>query len=68
MRNALNTVVEKAGGAPALAAHLGVSHQIVYAWVKRGWVPLARAVQLEKKYKVPRDKLINPELAKFLAA
>ena len=67
MPHNMSTVLQRAGGAPALAAALKVSHQIVYIWVKRGWVPLARAVQIEKKYGVPRDKIIKPQLAELLS-
>jgi DNA-binding transcriptional regulator YdaS (Cro superfamily) len=62
----LDTAIKRFGGVPALAEELGVSHQIVYKWEKRGWVPPARAVEIEKKTKVPRSKLINPQLAKLL--
>jgi DNA-binding transcriptional regulator YdaS (Cro superfamily) len=62
----LDTAVERAGGVTALAAFLKVSHQIVYLWIERGWVPPKRAVQIENKTKVPRSKLINPQLAKLL--
>ena len=62
----LDTAVKRAGGAIKLAAFLKVSHQIVYLWIDRGWVPPRRAVQIENKTKVPRSKLINPQLAKLL--
>ncbi len=66
MPTAIATAVEKAGGARKLAAHLKVSHQVVYAWIKSGWVPPKRAAQIERKTGVPRNKLINPQIAKLL--
>lgn len=68
MRLSINTVVERAGGARPLADFLGVSHQAVYAWIDRGWFPPARAVQISRRFKVPKSKLIDPKLAKLLAA
>lgn len=67
MSKAISTVLEKAGGARPLAVFLGVSPQAVYDWVHRGWFPPARARQIERKFKVPRIKLVNPKLAKLLA-
>lgn len=67
MKVAMSTVVAKAGGAGPLADFLGVSTQIVYIWIARGWFPPERARQIERKYKVPRIKLVNSKLAKLLA-
>lgn len=67
-KKSIKLAVKRAGGAPSLAAFLKVSHQAVYGWISRGWFPPARAIQIEKKYKVPRADLVKPELAKLLAA
>lgn len=68
MNIAISTAVKKAGGARPLAAFLDVSHQAVYQWIERGWFPLTRARQISRRYRVPVRKLVNPEIAKLLAA
>jgi hypothetical protein len=62
MKSAVDKAIDAAGGACRLAEVLGVKHQAVYFWQKRGWVPLARAGQIEKKYGVPRRKLMDPRI------
>jgi hypothetical protein len=47
---------------------MGVSHQAVYAWKRRGWVPVEKAVVIEAAYGVPRDDLMSPDLVRALAA
>jgi len=59
----IDKAVRSAGGAASLAAKLGVSHQAVYQWIQNGWVPLERAMQLEKLYDIPRAELLSPRLA-----
>lgn len=68
MKKSVKLVLERAGGPVSLAAFFNVSTQAVYAWINRGYFPPARAIQLEKKFKVPRVELVKPELAKLLAA
>lgn len=68
MNIAISTAVTKAGGARKLAVFLDVSSQAVYQWIERGWFPVARARQISRRYKVPVRKLVNPEIAKLLAA
>ena len=58
----IKQAIEMAGGACALAHKLGVTHQAVYAWDKRGWVPMQRALQIETEYRIPRTQLLKPEL------
>ena len=64
----IKKAIEKAGGANALATKLGVTHQAIYTWVRRGWVPAQRALQIEIIYDVPRGDLFKPELAALLAS
>jgi hypothetical protein len=66
MNEHLNAAIEKIGGARETAAYLKLSHQAVYAWVKRGFAPTKRAAQIERKTGIPRKKLINPKLVKLL--
>ena len=58
----IKQATEVAGGACALAHALGVTHQAVYTWAKRGWVPMQRALQIEHMYNIPRTELLKPEL------
>jgi len=66
MTTGIDRAIEAAGGATALAKLLKVSHQVVYYWQKRGWVPVDRALQIEARLKVPRAKLVNAKLAKLI--
>lgn len=59
----IKKAAEAAGGGQQLATALGVSHQSVYQWLKRGWAPMQRAVQIEAKYGIPRGELLKPEIA-----
>jgi len=59
----IKRAVELAGGANALAAKLGVSHQAIYVWLRKGWVPSQRALEIEKLLDIPRVDLFKPELA-----
>ena len=65
MTTGIDRAVEAAGGATALAKLLKVSHQVVYHWQKRGWVPVDRALQIEARLKIPRAKLVNAKIAKL---
>lgn len=62
----IEKLVRISGGAPVIAAKLGVSHQFVYVCLGRGWFPPARAKALEKLYGVPRKKLMKPALVDLL--
>jgi DNA-binding transcriptional regulator YdaS (Cro superfamily) len=62
----IKLAIDLAGGACALAHNLGVTHQAIYTWAKRGWVPMQRALQIETEYGVPRTQLLKPELAAIL--
>lgn len=52
----------KAGNQAKLAADLGVTQQAMSMWVRRGWVPLRRAQEIEAITGVPREKLMNPRV------
>lgn len=60
---AIETVVSKAGSISALARALGIAHQVANRWVKRGYVPPRRALELEVLYGVPAHSLVKPSLA-----
>lgn len=62
----IEDVVTRAGGRGALAQRIGVTNQALGQWLQRGWVPAARALELEAIYGVPRVRLLKPTLAALL--
>ena len=59
--------MQAAGGAQIdLARVLGVTQAAVSKWVTRGWVPLARAREIEALYGVPRTQVANPTMVDAL--
>jgi len=65
---AINLAITKGGGIVRFAKSMGVSHQAIYAWKRRGWVPVEKAVVIEAAYGIPRDDLMSPGLVRALAA
>lgn len=55
--------LKQAGNQVALAERLGVSQQAVSIWLRRGWVPVRRALEIEAQFGIPRARLISPRLA-----
>jgi transposase-like protein len=66
--DAINLAIAKGGGIVRFAKSMGVSHQAIYAWKRRGWVPVEKAVVIEAVYGIPRDDLMSPDLVRALAA
>jgi DNA-binding transcriptional regulator YdaS (Cro superfamily) len=66
--NAIERAIERAGSRAAFAKTLGVTVQAVCQWVSRGWVPPARALEIEDLYAVPRVELMKPELRAIIQA
>lgn len=62
MWDGIREVIFIAGGQAALARQLGVSQQAVSKWVRRGFVPVNRVVEIEAQFGVPRHRLIDPKL------
>lgn len=60
----IQTAIDKAGSRRDFALSLDppVTVQAVAQWVKRGWVPPFRAMQIERLYGVDRAYLVKPEL------
>lgn len=65
---ALREAIDKAGGIVKFAAAIGVTHQAVYAWFSKGWMPLERAVMVERLSGVDRLRLVKPSIAQALEA
>ena len=59
----ISDAVRLAGTQDLLAEKLGVSQQAVSIWLRRGWVPLRRAQEIEVLLGVSRARLINPRIA-----
>ena len=60
--NAIERAIERAGSRAAFAQTLGVTVQAVCQWVRRGWVPPQRALEIERLYDVDRAYLVKPDL------
>lgn len=54
------------GGPVALAARLGISRQAVHNFVRRGFVPLRRAIEIEAQTGVDRKRLVDPAIVDLL--
>jgi DNA-binding transcriptional regulator YdaS (Cro superfamily) len=65
---AIDTAIERGGGIVRFAKAVGVTHQAVYNWKARGWVPPKRAVAIEAVFSVDRDSLMNPDLVRAINA
>lgn len=64
---ALNSLIEWAGTQTRLAHNLGVSPQVVSAWVKRGRISACMAIEVEKLTKgrfTKRD--LRPDVIKWI--
>ena len=64
----IKKAVDLAGGANQLALKLDVTHQAIYVWLRKGWVPSQRALQIEHLFDIPRVELFKPELAALLTS
>lgn len=56
-----------AGSQIKLAQTLGVTESAVSTWVRRGWVPLRRAQEIEATYGIARRRLVNPRIFDLMA-
>ncbi len=57
-----------AGSQSKLAERLGVSQQVVSNWLKKGFVPVSRILEIEAQFGVPRARLANPRLTDLVDA
>ena len=60
----VEAAIQRAGSRRAFADSLNppVSAVAVCQWVKRGWVPHRRALEIERLYGVDRAYLVKPDL------
>ena len=65
---ALRDAIDKLGGIVQFSKTLGVTHQAVYYWFSKGWVPFERAVAIERLSGVDRNDLVKPSIAEALKA
>lgn len=63
----VDLAVEMSGSQAKLAAKVGVTQQAVMKWVKRGYVPLPRAREIEALLGVPRSTLVDPKVLDLLS-
>lgn len=64
---ALDEAVKRAGGIVAFSRAIGVSHQAVNGgWRRRGYVPLLRAVAIERLWGVRVETLVREDVAQAL--
>lgn len=64
----ITAAVRLAGGQGKLAELLGVTQQAVSNWERRGWVPAARAVEIEVQTGIARQRLISQRLLELADA
>lgn len=63
----LNKAAELAGGVIPLAKSVGVSHQAIYQWKKRGYVPAESALIIEHKFGIPHGGMVRSALADIIS-
>ena len=63
---AINKAIDTAGGIVLFTRDMGLRHQAVYGWKKRGYAPLERALEMEKRYGVSAASMVKPSIASAL--
>ena len=62
----IEKAVARVGSQTELAARLGVTQQVISVWLRRGWVPVHRAAEIEHYTGVSRQSLIKPRWRELL--
>lgn len=62
----IRQAVTKAGGPARMARDLNVSKQAVGLWIKQGFVPQARAKDIEMMYGIERAELVSPKVRSLM--
>jgi transposase-like protein len=65
---ALDLAIERGGGIVKFTKAMNVTHQAVYNWRKRGWVPPERALAIESIFGIERSQLMNPDLVRAISS
>jgi hypothetical protein len=63
----IEDAIALAGTQDLLSEALGVSQQAVSGWLKQGWTPLDRAIEIEAQFGVPRARLVSPRIRSAFA-
>lgn len=64
---AIDLAIKRGGGIVKFCQRMNVSHQAVYNWRKRGWVPPERALVIEAVFGIERSQLMNPDLVRAVS-
>jgi hypothetical protein len=62
----LDRAIQAGGGMISFAKTMGVTHQAVYHWKKRGYVPLDKAARVQSLFGEPMLTLVRPDVADTL--
>ncbi|MCX7283925.1 MAG: YdaS family helix-turn-helix protein [Novosphingobium sp.] len=60
--SAVLKAITAAGGLAALGRALGVTPQAIQDWRRKGYVPPARAKEIEMQYGIPRNDLVSAKV------
>lgn len=63
----IEQAVAVAGSQRNLAEMLGVTQQLVSYWIKQGYVPQRRVIEVEQVTGISRDLLIDPKISDLLS-
>jgi hypothetical protein len=66
-RRALEDAIVRGGGIVKFSKAMGVTLQAVTLWRRQRYVPLARAVEIERLFHIPREALVAGGVAAALA-
>jgi hypothetical protein len=62
----LDRAIEAGGGVISFAKKMGVTHQAVYHWKKRGYVPFDKAAKVQNLFGEPMLNLVREDVATAL--
>lgn len=62
----IEEAIYAAGSQTKLAKMLGCSQQNVGFWLRQGYCPAERVIEVEQATGIARDRLINPKLVDLL--